>query len=107
MDEKTTVSGSSDESEDRDELEEGFVSLLDEDGNEHLFEHLDSFEFNGDIYVCLAPADGESDPDEVLFFTLETDEDGNEALMLVEDEAELDMAFEEFKKRVQDEYDFE
>ncbi|MBQ3225862.1 MAG: DUF1292 domain-containing protein [Clostridia bacterium] len=87
--------------------EVGIVTLLDEDGNEHPFEHIDSFEFNGEIYVCLVAADEGEESDEVLIFTLETDEDGKEALMLVEDEAELDMAFEEFKKRMQEEFDFE
>ena len=45
--------------------------------------------------------------DEVLFFTLQTDDEGNEALTFVEDEAELDMVFEEFKTRMGDVYDFE
>ena len=45
--------------------------------------------------------------DEVLIFTLQTDEEGNETLLFVEDEAELDMAFEEFKSRMNDEFDFE
>lgn len=102
MDEKTKVPQDAENSED-----DGVVMLLDEDGNEHAFEHLDSFEFNGDVYVCMAPADEGEDSDEVLIFTLSTDEEGNEALLLVEDEAELDMAFEEFKKRMQDEFDFE
>lgn len=102
MDEKTKVPQDAENSED-----DGVVMLLDEDGNEHAFEHLDSFEFNGDVYVCMASADEGEDSDEVLIFTLSTDEEGNEALLLVEDEAELDMAFEEFKKRMQDEFDFE
>lgn len=86
--------------------ENRFVTLLDEEGNPHEFEHIDSFEFNGEIYVCLISAEDE-DADEVLIFTLHTDDEGNEALALVEDEAELDMAFEEFKKRMQEEFDFE
>ena len=39
--------------------------------------------------------------------TYQTDEEGNETLLFVEDEAELDMAFEEFKSRMNDEFDFE
>lgn len=89
------------------EEEDNIVMLLDENGEEHPFEHLDSFEFNGDVYVCMASAEEDADADEVLIFTLSTDEEGNEALLLVEDEAELDMAFEEFKKRMQEEFDFE
>ncbi len=103
MDENTKVPAEKEEAAD-----DKYVTLLDEDGSEHRFEHLDSFEFNGDVYVCLVSADEEDETDdEVLIFTLVTDEEGNETLTLVEDEAELDMAFEEFKKRMQDEFEFE
>ena len=47
------------------------------------------------------------EPDAVLFFTFMTDEEGNETLSLVEDEAELDMVFEEFKNRMGEVFDFE
>lgn len=90
--------------------EPSIVTLLDEDGNEHAFEHVDSFPFNGETYVVLIPTEEEvaaGEADEVLIFTLHTDEEGNESLLFVEDEAELDMAFEEFKSRMQDEFDFE
>ncbi len=90
--------------------EPSIVTMLDEDGNEHAFEHVDSFPFNDETYVVLIPTEEEvqaGEPDEVLFFTLHTDEDGNETLTFVEDEAELDMVFEEFKNRMGDIYDFE
>lgn len=92
------------------EEEASIVTLLDEDGNEHEFEHIDSFPFNGETYVVLIPTEEEvaaGEADEVLIFTLQTDEEGNETLLFVEDEAELDMAFEEFKSRMNDEFDFE
>lgn len=92
------------------EDEPTIVTLMDEDGNEHAFEHVDSFPFNGETYVVLIPTEEEveaGEADEVLLFTLHTDEEGNETLLFVEDEAELDMAFEEFKSRMGDEFDFE
>ncbi len=98
------------ENEARETEEVSTVTLFDEDGNEHEFEHIDSFEFNGETYVVLVPTEEEvaaGEADEVLIFTLHKDEEGNEALLLVEDEAELDMAFEEFKSRMQDAFDFE
>lgn len=98
------------DSEDRAQEETSIVTLLDEDGNEHEFEHIDSFPFNGETYVVLVPTEEEienGEADEVLIFTLRVDDEGNEALLLVEDEAELDMAYEEFKSRMQDEFDFE
>lgn len=89
------------------EEEEGIVTLLDDQGNEHQFEHLDTFEYNGDTYVVLVPAIEDEDADEVLIFKLGTDENDQEVLLAIEDEAELDMVFEEFKNRMQDEFDFE
>ena len=58
--------------------------------------------------IWLLPADeGDEDCDEVLIYTLKIDEDGSETLLPIEDEAELDMAFDEFKNRMGDEYEFE
>lgn len=88
--------------------EEGIVRLVNDDGEEHAFLHLDSFDYNGETYVVLLPADeGDEDCDEVLIYTLKIEEDGAETLIPIEDEAELDMAFDEFKNRMGDEYDFE
>lgn len=92
------------------EEEPTIITMLDEDGVEHEFEHVDSFPFNGETYVVLIPTEEEvqaGEADEVLFFTLKIDDEGNEALTFVEDEAELDMVFEEFKTRMGDVYDFE
>ena len=93
------------------EEENNVVVLLDEDGEELRFEHLDTFEFNGDAYVALIPAEDaesdESDTADVLLFKLVEDENGEDALCAIEDEAELDMAFEELKRRMEDEFDFE
>ncbi len=88
--------------------DEGIVTMVNEDGEKHDFLHLDSFELNGETYVVLLPADeGDDDCEEVLIYTLSVEDDGSETLMPIDDEAELDMAFEEFKNRMSDEYDFE
>ena len=90
------------------EEEEGIVRLVNDEGEEHAFLHLDSFQFNDETYVVLLPADeGDEDCDEVLIYTLTVEEDGSETLMPIDDEAEFDMAYEEFKNRMSDEYDFE
>ena len=87
---------------------EGIVTMVNEDGEKHDFLHLDSFELNGDVYVVLLPADeGDEDCEEVLIYTLKVEEDGSETLLPIEDEAELDSAYEEFKNRMSEEYDFE
>lgn len=87
---------------------EGIVTMVNEDGEKHNFLHLDSFEMNGTTYVVLLPADeGDEDCEDVLIYTLFVEEDGSETLMPIDDEKELDDAFEEFKSRMSDEYDFE
>lgn len=87
---------------------EGIVTMVNEDGEKHDFLHLDSFELNGETYVVLLPADeGDEDCEDVLIYTLIIEEDGSETLMPIDDEVELDNAFEEFKSRMADEYDFE
>ena len=87
---------------------EGIVTMVNEDGEKHDFLHLDSFELNGETYVVLLPADeGDEDCEDVLIYTLHVEEDGSEILMPIDDEDELDNAFEEFKTRMADEYDFE
>lgn len=90
------------------EEESNIVTLLDGDGNPHNFEHLDTFELNGETYALFVPEVDENaeEIEEVIIFTVGEDENGNEAFLLVEDEAELDMVFEEFKKRVDDEFNF-
>lgn len=90
------------------EENDGIVTMVNEDGEKHDFLHLDSFELNGVIYVVLLPADeGDEDCEDVLIYTLFVEEDGSETLMPIDDEKELDDAFEEFKTRMADEYDFE
>lgn len=87
---------------------EGIVTMVNEDGEKHDFLHLDSFELNGEVYVVLLPADeGDEECEEVLIYTLKVEEDGSETLLPIEDEAELDSAYEEFKNRMSEEYDFE
>lgn len=87
---------------------EGIVTMINEDGEQHNFLHLDSFESNGETYVVLLPADeGDEDCEEVLIYTLKVEEDGSETLLPIDDEAELDAAYEEFKNRMSEEYDFE
>jgi len=94
--------------EDRDDL----IVLIDEDGEESEYEHIDTIEMDGNEYVILLPAGEEEEPDEqdaeeVVILKVEEDEEGEDAFISIEDEEELNRVFEEFKLRMQDEYDFE
>lgn len=66
--------------------------LMDEDGQEHQFQVLDILEVEGTEYVVLLPADQEDeDEDEVAeVLRIETDENGDEILVELDDEDELE-----------------
>ncbi len=93
------------------EERDGIVVLVDENGEEVEFEHLDTIEMNGSEYVVLLPLEmeeeeEESDTDEVLILKIEHNEEGEDSFISIDDESELNMVFEEFKVRMEDEFDF-
>lgn len=91
--------------EERDDI----VVLLGEDGEEVEFEHLDTVELNGSEYVVLLPIEEQENEevDEVVILKIEHDEEGEDSFITVDDEEELNRVFEEFKTRMEDEYDFD
>jgi uncharacterized protein YrzB (UPF0473 family) len=97
-------------SDERDDV----VVLVDEDGEEVEFEHLDTIEMNGKEYVVLLPLEEETEEntvdeviDEVIILKVEHIGDDEDSFTTVEDENELNSVFEEFKSRMEEEYDFE
>jgi uncharacterized protein YrzB (UPF0473 family) len=84
------------------------VVLIGEDGEEVEFEHLDTIELNGNEYVILLPLDEQNeDVDEVVILKVDHNEDGEDAFVTVDNEDELNEVFEEFKERMEEEYDFD
>lgn len=87
---------------------DGIVVLVDENGEEIEFEHLDTIEMNGNEYVVLAPLDEEendSDEAEVIILKVEHNENGDDSFLTVEDDEELDEVFEEFQARMDEQDD--
>lgn len=85
------------------------VSVVDEDGKEHVFEELDRMDFEGvhanGTYVALAPlvgeeADEDDDGDDELILLKLEEEDGEIYLSILEDEAEFDEVGKEFSRRL-------
>ncbi|MBQ3424587.1 MAG: Holliday junction resolvase RuvX [Clostridia bacterium] len=78
--------------------QENVVELVDEEGNSIRFEHLMTLEHNGKPYICLAPLDPMEDvsDDELVVMRIETDENGSDIYVTIEDEAELDAVFEKY-----------
>lgn len=85
------------------------IVLIGEDGEEVEFEHLDTVEMDGNEYVVLLPLDEQEDEeiDEVVILKVDHNEEGEDAFVTVDDEDELNKVFEEFKTRMEEEYDFD
>ncbi|MDF2987303.1 MAG: hypothetical protein K0R50_2813 [Eubacterium sp.] len=91
--------------EERDDI----VILVGEDGEEVEFEHIDTIEMNDNEYVVLLPLEEQENEevDEVVILKIDHNEDGEDSFVTVDDEDELNAVFEEFKTRMEEEYDFE
>lgn len=71
-----------------------FVTLIDEDGNEVEFEHIDTVEYEGVTYLAFIPAELSVEEDaEVVIMQVVTDENGEELLEGVEDDNIADAVF--------------
>lgn len=71
-----------------------FVTLIDEDGNEVEFEHIDTVEYEGVTYLAFIPAELSVEEDaEVVIMQVLTDENGEELLEGVEDDDIADAVF--------------
>ncbi len=84
-----------------DEEFDGMIELTDEEGNTEEFELLASFSMGDDQYLAVSEPIEEEEPEavEVFFLRVDTDEDGNDVYVSVEDD-EADRAYEEFLKIV-------
>ncbi len=87
------------------------ISLMDEDGNEHEFEFVDSLELEGSEYVALIPvydnpADSLEDDGELVVLKVMED-NGEEYLEAIEDEDEFNNVSELFMDRLSDLYDIQ
>lgn len=84
------------------------VVLVDENGEEVEFEHIDTIEMNDSEYVVLAPyleeEPEETDEEEIIILKVEHNENGEDSFITVEDEEELDAVFEEFQSRMEEEF---
>lgn len=82
-------------------MENNIIMLEDEHGCMVEFEAIDVFEFEGVTYFALLEVLPEEEQnDEVLIMQVEGDVESEEAeLVMVEDEAQLEKAFNEFLRR--------
>lgn len=88
--------------------ENNVLTFYDDNDNEIELEIVDSFEIDGKKYVALAtPEDieGESEESEVYIMRIESESSGEDIFVYIEDENELNAAFDMFKNRCGEEYD--
>lgn len=84
------------------------VILVDENGDEVEFEHIDTIDMNDNEYVVLAPIEEEEDEDredeEVIILKIEHNEGGEDSFVTIEDDDELEEVFNEFQSRMEEEF---
>ena len=85
-----------------------FVVLTDENGKEVELEHLDTVEYNGQTYMAFIPAEMElDDAYELLIMKVELEENGEEALVTLDDEDEEAEMFQIFSERLEETFEDE
>lgn len=86
------------------------LTLVDEEGQEHEFEVVDTAEFQGTNYVALipmfdSPEDSLQDSGDLVILKV-VEEEGEEFLEAIEDDAEFDKVGDFFMDRLKDTFDF-
>lgn len=70
------------------------IELVDEDGESVQFSFIGSFDMDDETYIALEPADTPEDAEEaeVVILRIETDEEGQDSYVGIEDEEQLQKA---------------
>ena len=78
-----------------DQFGSDFITIVDDDGNEYELEVLTTLEYNGASYLAVIPATGEHEElaDLEVSILKSVDEDGEEILCAIEDDAELEAVY--------------
>jgi len=87
------------------------ITLTDEDGVEKEFEMIDAAECDGSDYVALVPTYDSPEAyvlaeEEWIILKVITDENGDDLLITIEDDAEFEKVADLFEARLEDEYEF-
>lgn len=80
-----------------------FMTITDEDGVEYELEILSTVEYQGALYYALAPADTDEDEDLEVSILKVVEEDGEEILVAVDDDDELETVYEIFIEQLYEE----
>lgn len=78
-----------------------FISVTDEDGVEMELEHLDTIEIGDQVYMAFLPVGMDEDDDDYGMILLRVlEEDGEEILATIDDDAETEKVYNEFITRL-------
>lgn len=80
-------------------MEDNIIILEDDQGNQIEFATIDVFELNNETYFALLEVMDNEESDEVLLMKVSGIDTDDPELVMIEDEAELQLAFEEFLRR--------
>jgi len=73
------------------------IELVDENGESVSFEHLMTFEHDGQTYIAMMPCgDAEAEEGEVVLLAITEDENGEECYVTLDSEEEAEAAFTKF-----------
>lgn len=85
------------------ELGNDFVTLIDDEGNEVEFEHIDTLEYEGKTYLAFIPADLSLEEEAEVVIMQIVEENGEEMLEAVEDDEIADAVFDLVMARAEEE----
>lgn len=77
------------------------LSLYDEDGTEMIFQVITKIDIEEREYIIVIP-DDEMDAEEAIALKIEQDKDGNDVLVTVEDDEELEEVSEAYENSFKD-----
>lgn len=82
-------------------MEDNIIILEDDNGNQVEFAVIDVYEFNGNTYFAMVEVveAGEDESDEVLIMKVDKADTDDAELIVVDDDDELQAAFDEFLRR--------
>ena len=91
-----------------DEMEKNILVLTDEDGKDFEVEHLDTVEYNNQVYAAFIPAEMSlEDSYELIIMKIVLEENGDEVLVTLEDEDEEAELFQIFCERLEESFEDE
>ncbi len=86
-----------------------FITVTDDEGNDFELEHLGTLERQGSTYMAFVPADMDEDDEDfgLILLRVMEDENGDQLLADIDDEAELNDVYEQFMEELFDDEDEE